>query len=149
MPSIQVSTSTQDEYLALIANRLDMGNALPRPELRIYSTGGPEHGTLIAVLQMYLPSFTPPSHGRMSANPITPCTNAIASGVAETFRLVSMANIPICGGSIGPAPEPDPRTGERPPSPYAITLEGGNDIRAGSVVRIDGLTITYHNLFGG
>jgi hypothetical protein len=148
-PFIQICPALQNEYLALLSARLDMGDALPRPELRIYSTGGPEHGTLIAVCQMYLPSFTPPVNGRIVSNPITPCGSAIASGVAEHFRLVSKANVPLWGGSIGLAPDIDPRTGQRGPSPYGLCLSGTTQIMAGSVVSIETLTISLKQIMGG
>lgn len=132
-----------DEHLNLLVERLNRGTSMPRPELRIYSAGGQEYGTLLAVLHFYLPAFTPAKNGRVCANPISPCNSCIASGKAEHFVAVGMDGAPVFMGSVGVMPEPDPRTGRRAPSPYALTLEGTNCITAGSVLSIDSWELTW------
>jgi hypothetical protein len=134
--SIQLPPSVQEEHLNSLVGSLDRGNALPRPEIRIYSTGGPEHGTLLGTLRMYLPAFTPAHKGLVTANPIEPCRAALASGVAELFAAIAMDGSVRFYGSVGKRPDPDPRTGLQAASPYVLTLEN-NVIVAGGVIQID------------
>lgn len=137
-----------DEQLDLLVSRLNQGSSLPRPELRIYSTGGPQHGTLLAVLQFYLPAFTPSCNGQVVANPITPCQSCLAGGKAEYFTAVAMDGSVRFMGSVGKMPDPDPKTGVRPPSPYVISLMGTDIITPGAVLSIDAWKLTWGQLQG-
>lgn len=136
MPLISMPPHIVDEHLNLLCERLNRGSAMPRPELRVYSAGGPQSGTLLAVLHFYLPAFTPANNGRVVANPITPCNSCLATGKAESFVAVGMDGTPVFMGTVGLAPERD-RYGNYPPSPHALVLEGSDCITAGSVLSID------------
>lgn len=138
--SIQLPSHVGEELLNSLVGSLDRGNALPRPEIRLYSTGGPSNGTLLGVLRMYLPAFTPAKDGIVTSNPIEPCGAALASGMAEYFTAVAMDGGVRFAGSVGKQPDPDPRTGIRPPSPYVLTMDN-NMIQAGAVISIASLRI--------
>jgi hypothetical protein len=74
---------TLNRLLDNLLSMMDVDGHLPRGVIRIYSTGGPEHGTLLGDISCSLPAFTNAVDAQAVLNPTTPCTSALASGKAD------------------------------------------------------------------
>jgi hypothetical protein len=100
-PYFVFSPYLQNRVVDLILGDLDKGEGCPRAALNIYTSGGPQRGTLLATLYMSLPSFTKAVEGASESYPITPDTNASATGTAAYFELVDRNKNMVIGGAVG------------------------------------------------
>ncbi|WOL31461.1 hypothetical protein [Microcoleus phage My-WqHQDG] len=122
---------TLDNLLA----SLDVDGHLPRAVIRIYSTGGPEHGTLLGDIQCTLPAFTNAVDAQSIMNPTTPCTSALASGKADLAIFMSRKAEVIFSLPIVSPPPPGQAYDE------AVIILENTSIRKGDTISISYLSL--------
>lgn len=101
MAYIKLNEPIANQVVDLILSKLNEGSSCDSGLLHIYSKGGKEHGTLLATLALSLPAFSPASDGESISHPITPETQAKATGTADYFELVDRNGNWIVAGSVG------------------------------------------------
>jgi hypothetical protein len=101
MAYITLNESIANAVVDLILSKLNEGSTCESGLLHIYSNGGKDNGTLLATLALSVPAFPPASDGESISHPITPETNAKATGTAAHFELVDRNGNWIISGSVG------------------------------------------------
>lgn len=99
--NLLLGSNVENEVLDLIFSKLDKGQGCPRGLLRIYTSGGPNRGTLLSTLTLNLPAFSKAVDGEVTSHPITLDTNASGTGTAAYFELVDRNSNMVVGGGVG------------------------------------------------
>lgn len=118
-----------------LLSALDVDGHLPRAVIRIYSVGGPEHGTLLGDISCSLPAFTSAVDGVSIMNPTTPCTSALASGKADLAIFMSRKAEVIMSLPIVSPPPPGQAYDE------AVIILENTSVRRGDYLSIDYLSL--------
>ena len=136
---IRLPLNTLNRTLDNLLSSLDMDGHLPRAVIRIYSVGGPEHGTLLGDIACGLPAFTSAVDAQAILNPTTPCSSALASGKADLAIFMSRKAEVIFSIPIVSPPPPGQAYDE------AVIIFENTSVRKGDTISISYLSLNLKN----
>lgn len=136
---IRLPLNTLNRTLDNLLSSLDMDGHLPRAVIRIYSVGGPEHGTLLGDIACGLPAFTSAVDAQSILNPTTPCSSALASGKADLAIFMSRKAEVIFSIPIVSPPPPGQAYDE------AVIIFENTSVRKGDTISISYLSLNLKN----
>ena len=132
---LKLPLPTLNKTLDNLLSSLDVDGHLPRPVIRIYSVGGPEHGTLLGDITCSLPAFTSAVDAQSILNPTTPCSSAIATGRADLAIFLSRKAEVIFSLPIVAPPAPGQVYDE------AVLIMENTSVRKGDTISISYLSL--------